>query len=226
MKAAGQDPAEAQAKVKSWKHRKADFVLNRAELPVANPENGGIINAVSNALTPVTDASIRNLKVPDIPGFSVETCRRFYEAEKKLLQEVRKLEVGTEVAKICRLDGTVVNTLTGPSGGGSVKIQDLGFDFAVLHNHPDNRIFSGRDIETFLNSGDIQVFSAIGNDGKSSYILAKQSDYDGFEASRAFYPLISKLEEYKKTGDIDSYMETIEQYLGGVNAYGAVFKRR
>ena len=152
MKAAGQDPAEAQAKVKSWKHRKADFVLNRAELPVANSENGGIINAVSNALTPVTDASIRNLKVPDIPGFSVETCRRFYEAEKKLLQEVRKLEVGTEVAKICRLDGTVVNTLTGPSGGGSVKIQDLGFDFAVLHNHPDNRIFSGRDIETFLNS--------------------------------------------------------------------------
>ncbi len=45
MKAAGQDPAEAQAKVKSWKHRKADFVLNRAELPVANPENGGIIKA-------------------------------------------------------------------------------------------------------------------------------------------------------------------------------------
>lgn len=43
MKAAGQDPSEAQAKVKSWKTRKADFVLNRAELPVANPENGGII---------------------------------------------------------------------------------------------------------------------------------------------------------------------------------------
>lgn len=113
-------------------------------------------------MTPVTDASIRNLKVPDIPGFSVETCRRFYEAEKELLQEVRKLEVGTEVAKICRLDGTVVNTLTGPSGGGSVKIQDLGFDFAVLHNHPDNRIFSGRDIETFLNSGEIQVFQRLG----------------------------------------------------------------
>lgn len=39
MKAAGQDPSEAQAKVKSWKTRKADFVLNRAELPTAPNDN-------------------------------------------------------------------------------------------------------------------------------------------------------------------------------------------
>lgn len=225
MKAAGLDDSEARAKVKAWTAKKQDFLQNRMDLPVAKSQNGGIINAVSDALTPVTDASIRNLKVPSIPGFSEDICKRFYEAEKELLQDVQKLEVGTELAKICMLDGAIVNTLTGPSGGGSVRVQDPGFDCVVLHNHPDNRIFSGRDIETFLNSGDIQVFSAIGNDGKSSYILAKKSDYDGFEASRAFYPLISKLEGYKKTGDIDSYIETIEQFLGGVNAYGAVFKR-
>ncbi|MBR4193561.1 MAG: hypothetical protein IKO68_00130 [Oscillospiraceae bacterium] len=37
MKAAGQDPAEAQAKVKAWERRKSDFVLNRREMHFSEP---------------------------------------------------------------------------------------------------------------------------------------------------------------------------------------------
>ena len=39
MKAAGQDPAEAQAKVKAWERRKSDFVLNRTKRNPATSEH-------------------------------------------------------------------------------------------------------------------------------------------------------------------------------------------
>ena len=225
MKAAGQDPTEARAKVKAWERRKSDFVLNRKELGIAKATKNGIINAVSPALTPVTEEAIRNLIVPDIPGFSAETCKRFHETEKELLQEVQKMETGSEVAKICRLDGTVYETRVGERGVGGLSIQDPGFDCAVFHNHPDNRIFSGPDIETFLSSGDIQVFSAIGNNGLSSYILVKTNTYDGLEANRAFYPLITELDKHRQNRDIDSYIAAIEHFLGGVDKYGILFIR-
>jgi hypothetical protein len=43
MKAAGQDPAEARAKVRAWTARENDFLSNRITLGIANPNNGGII---------------------------------------------------------------------------------------------------------------------------------------------------------------------------------------
>ena len=44
MKAAGQDSAEARAKVKEWTAKKWDFLQNRVDLPLAKSRNGGIIN--------------------------------------------------------------------------------------------------------------------------------------------------------------------------------------
>ena len=225
MKAAGQDPNEARAKVKAWEHRKSDFVLNRSVLPLAKPRNDGIISSLGSSLTPITEESFRNLKTPSIPGFSEEACKKFYEAEKELLYEAQKLEVGREVAKICTLDGAIEDTIIGPSGKSSVSIYDPGFDCAIIHNHPDNRIFSGSDIDKFLNSGDIQVFFAIGNDGASSFILAKAEDYDGLEANRAFFPVVSELDQHRQNNDLDGYIATIERFLGGVDKYGILFVR-
>ena len=45
MKAAGQDPAEARAKVKAWERKKTEFLQNRVTLPLANSPNGGIISS-------------------------------------------------------------------------------------------------------------------------------------------------------------------------------------
>ena len=48
MRAAGQDPAQALAKVKAWERRKSDFVLNRAELAVAKSSNRDILTSDGN----------------------------------------------------------------------------------------------------------------------------------------------------------------------------------
>lgn len=45
MKAAGQDPAEARAKVKAWERKKTEFLQNRVTMPLANSPNGGIISS-------------------------------------------------------------------------------------------------------------------------------------------------------------------------------------
>jgi hypothetical protein len=37
MKAAGQDPAEARAKVKAWEQKQANYVLNRREMHFSEP---------------------------------------------------------------------------------------------------------------------------------------------------------------------------------------------
>ena len=123
------------------------------------------------------------------------------------------------------MDGTVYDTSVGKSGVGGLSIRDPGFDCAVFHNHPDNRIFSGPDIETFLSSGDIQVFSAIGNNGSSSFTLVKGNKYDGLEANRAFYPLITELDKHRLNRDLDSYLATIEHFLEGAGKYGIAFER-
>ena len=48
MRAAGQDPAQALAKVKAWERKKSDFVLNRAELAVAKSSNRDILTSDGN----------------------------------------------------------------------------------------------------------------------------------------------------------------------------------
>lgn len=223
MKAAGQDSAEARAKVKEWTAKKRDFLQNRVDLPLAKAQKGGIINAVSNALTPVTGASIRNLKVPDIPGFSMETCRRFYEAEKELLQEVQKLEVGTEVAKICRLDGTVEDTIVGTAGGGAVKIPPIPYKHFLLHNHPDNRTLSGQDIERFIISDTMTGMCALGNNGSNYYSIFKRTDYDGMLLYRAFAEASAQLDMAVEKQNIDLYIETVSTFLEGIGKYGVDF---
>ena len=102
MKAAGQDPAEARAKVKTWERRKSDFVLNRAKLTVEKSQNDGIIisGAISGALDPDSDRaqihakqyyeSVRHMKndcerIAQNTGFSkqeIETVKRYVFLEK------------------------------------------------------------------------------------------------------------------------------------------------
>lgn len=223
MDAAGLDTSEASRKVKEWTAKKRDFLQNRVDLPVAKLAKDDIIKAISFALTPVTDTSISNLKVPDLPGFSAETCRRFYEAEKELLQDVQKLEVGTEVAKICRLDGTVENTAVGVRGGGSVSIPSVPHMHIVLHNHPDNRTLSGQDIERFILSDTMTGICAIGNNGSNYYSIIKRNDYDGMLFYRAFAEVVDQLDKAVEDQNIDLYLETVSAFLKEVDKYGVDF---
>ena len=55
MKAAGQDSAEAWAKVKEWTAKKRDFLQNRVDLPLVKSQNGGIMRLRGD---PVTISSI------------------------------------------------------------------------------------------------------------------------------------------------------------------------
>lgn len=57
MKAAGQDSAEARAKVKEWTAKKRDFLQNRVDLPLVKSQNGGIMRLRGD---PVTISSIES----------------------------------------------------------------------------------------------------------------------------------------------------------------------
>ena len=207
----------------------------RTELPGGHPDvtpggktldisgNGGILKTENIVLTPVTEDSIRQLKVPQITGFSKEVCERFYEAEKELLQEVQKLELGTEVAKICDLSGSVIDSIIGPSGKGNSNIPNYDFAHFVFHNHPDNRIFSGKDIETFIMRDTITGIAAIGNDGSSLYVISKRSDYDGMSAWMAFDAIQPELKDAVVTGDIGKYISVMEDFLKGAESLGITY---
>ena len=177
-------------------------------------------------LTPITEESFHNLSVPAIPGFSDIVCNRFYEAEKDLLIEAQRHEVGTEVVKICSLDGQVVDTVVGVAGKSKATIQSKDFDHFVFHNHPSNGTLTEADIETFIMTDTAVGIAAIGNNGSSFFSIMKTAQYDGMEFYTALRSLEDELEQFVRVGDVNGYLKAIDRFLEGANKYGVIYTRR
>lgn len=103
------------------------------------------------------------------------------------------------------------------------KAYHVFLEHIAIHNHPSGNIFTHTDIRTFFESYNLQILSAVGNDGMV-FTLEKTKEYDGLKFAQSFMPVIEK---YSGTGynDINEYLKDIMNFLMGADKFGAKFNR-
>ncbi len=125
MKAAGQDPAEAQAKVKAWERRKSDFVLNRSKIQTETISNNVDIPVKYSASKPKTpfeeitgrwypDATPGSHEVKDLLEYTAPDGTTYkvdghhvklkYSRHEKEIAELLEREVGGEIYMVPKVD--------------------------------------------------------------------------------------------------------------------------
>lgn len=81
--------------------------------------------------------------------------------------------------------------------------------FAVLHNHPNNSIFSFEDMGSFVGYDSIYILTAIGNNG-DIYALTKQGGFP-FEAEDC-QSLLLKYDSYSRKGVLRQFFKEVSDF--------------
>lgn len=233
LKAAGQDDGEARAKVRYWQARQRDFV-NQTGLQrdyfrerAGRQLHGDSFRSSGIKLYDITDETIERLPDMEYSTLSREAAGRINLEHREVLKLAQKEKAGTEVGIICDTDGQ--RKWQGVGGeSGTVKIPRVSYSHVAIHNHPDDMIFSGTDIKSFIERDGLRVLTAVGNNG-TIYTVSKTEKYSVFEKNsllKDFRNLKQELKSYVNNGDITGYVEAIERFLTGGEKYEIRFNRK
>lgn len=117
------------------------------------------------------ELSFETIKEPEVVNYIHWQCQ-------KVLQIAKDKNDSKEVARAINLYTLeVLGTVMGEMRRVDIdylvqQMQDLGYVFVVIHNHPSDMHFSVLDIKTFVNSDNLTILVVLGNCG-SVYILEK-----------------------------------------------------
>lgn len=147
-----------------------------AKMPSVSEKTGGNI-------TIITNASIKAVKNVNISGYTKDECKIIQNKHRELLMYARDNNDSKECAFIFEKDLSAY----GKDMGGE---RDLKFtnsecvyllrnrpSLFVMHNHPRNSSFSGRDIRFFIENENVKYLSIVKNNGNVE-ILTKKDSFD------------------------------------------------
>ena len=180
------------------------------------PESG-MMESNSIVAVAITDAVIRTLRTPVLPDRSEQWNAKLNERHKELLRLAQEQPVGVEVAAYTddALNGMV--TVTGEVGRVKVAV-DRG---AVhMHNHPSGTTFTLRDVEQLLFSDNMDVLSAVGNNGRV-FLLAKTEKFDFSGICAAYRRAEDRQPDYERSPE--EYLAFMKRFLPRLKRYGLVY---
>jgi len=172
-------------------------------------------------LYPITRESIES--VPQFTEFaSPEINEAVHKACVEILEYLVNDQIGTEgtislpISKVVEYNAgkLVMKDLKdkGESGDGGVRIIDLNEPYIAIHNHPSGATFSIKDLDCFGRLSNCKGIVVIGNNGKSTYSLIKNANYDsyGFSWLRAMKAVGLKTESvfFEEVTDYGVYYTT------------------
>lgn len=185
----------------------------------------GILKDKGNKGFPITEEAIQ--RVPQIrpDGWSAEQAERLQEVHRELLRSVRDRSVGTEAGAVYSPDLRLIERKVGDAAAQQIVMPRRQKPHIFIHNHPGGEIFSHTDIVPFAMNENMQAITAVGNTG-NVYMLVKTDAYDGFWFLRAYNAVLKQLMDAINESNIGKYMAVMEEFLEGVEAYGAQFIKR
>ncbi len=192
---------------------------------LAKATKNDILRSTGSGDIAVTEAAIQRVPRVRPSGWDEESCSRLEEAHKELLRFVKGAPVGTEAAAVYSSKdmSQIIKKYLGPDGSGNVPIRvKYNSSCVVIHSHPNDETFSGKDIEIFISSADIDAMTVIGNNG-SVYAIIKTPEFDGFIARDKYIELEKKLKELEENDDFSGYICKITDFLKGGQKYGIEF---
>ena len=149
---------------------------------LTSAKNSGIISLAEQGgfkRFTITDDVIKNVPLVTPQGFSAEEATALQAAHKKLLTEAKKYPVGTECAMLLdlnmeQIDDIIIGNID------NAKIPHCDEYHIAIHNHSSGGTFSVGDIEAFTKADNMQILTAIGNNG-NIYTLSRTISFNSEE---------------------------------------------
>lgn len=179
-----------------------------AKLPTVSEKTSGNI-------TPITNKSINSVKKINISGYDNQQCEIIKSKHKELLEFAKNNNASNECAFVLENDLSKQSRDFGVDDGLIFKDNDCLFmlynrpNVFVMHNHPRNGSFSGRDIRFFFDNDNIKYFSIVKNNG-SVEALTKTDKFDIIKAKKLYGRAIKK---YVKIGNDSEFNKAIKTFL-------------
>ena len=173
-------------------------------------------------ITPITENSINSVKKINISGYNDQQCEIIKLKHKELLEFAKNNNASNECAFILESDLSKQSKDFGVDDGLTFKDKDCLFmlynrpNIFVMHNHPRNGSFSGRDIRFFFDNDNIKYLSIVKNNG-SVEVLTKTDKFDIIEAKKQYGRAIKK---YVKIGNDSEFNKAIKMFLN--NSQGMI----
>lgn len=191
--------------------------------PIENSGQYDILEETGYSIQPITEESIQKVALVQPHGLSKVQAKQLQDAHKKLLHSVMGKPAGTEACALYSVDMSAeIDYRVGEEDGQSVSIPRCAIPHIAIHNHPDNNVFSLRDLVTFLQNDKMKGITAICNSGKV-FSLSKAEDYDGFLFWRDLESVLPLLDDAVERQDIDEYVDIITKLLQRSSEYGVEF---
>lgn len=139
------------------------------------------------------------------------------EAHRELLRSVKDKPVGTEAGAVYTPDMRLIGRTIG--GAYTVDLPPHSGPHIFMHSHPSGLTFSESDIRDFINNFDMELLTAVGNNGKV-YVLQKTGGYLAADFVKAY---IREAQYLAQARDPTEYAEIMERFLKGADQYGIKF---
>lgn len=137
-----------------------------------------------------------------------------------MLRAVMDKPVGTEAGAIYSPDMRLIAREIGRDH--QILIPQYSERHVFIHNHPSGLTFSMSDLENFGKRFDLELMTAVGNDG-TAYFLQKIEKYSPVSFSRA---LLMEQIKLKKLQTPQEYADEINRFLEEAEQYGIRFISR
>lgn len=202
-----------------------DASIRRAEEILEKRTKSGILKDTGYQGVPITEDAIQRVPLVQPEGWPRERAERLQEAHRELLRAVKDKPLGTEAGAVYTPDMRLIERKIGDAAAQQIVMPRCHDPHILLHNHPSGEIFSHTDIVPFAMNENMQAITAVGNSG-NVYMLVKTDAYDGFRFLQAYNAVLKQLMDAINESNIGKYMAVMEEFLEGVEAYGAQFIKR
>lgn len=179
----------------------------------------GILDEIRGGYLPITEQSLQAVQPFACRTLDEAGQQGLAQAHREMLQEAAARPAGTEVARCYGLDMQPLGETIFGDRPGRVRIPDQDVPYIAAHTHPSGMTFSPNDIRGFATRENMQMLTAVGNDG-TVYAIEKTSQFDRDGILDLFQDAEIRLASFQNPQDIN---DTMQQLLKEAKQYGANF---
>jgi len=167
----------------------------------------------------ITDATIENLRSPQVEGWPAFMNDRLNREHQELLRLAQRQPSGVEVA--VRYGDNFTNKVVSVGTVGRVA-PDFSSGTIYMHNHPSGNTFTLKDVEKLLFNDNIELLSAVGHNGVI-YTLHKAGRYSFSSVYAKYHKLSKNRPDYKASPE--EYIRFMEDFLNSLSDAGLNYEK-
>ncbi|MFT4146418.1 MAG: minor capsid protein [Mobilitalea sp.] len=181
------------------------------------------LSSGSNVVIPISNKAVDNINMPMIESLVKEDSDKLLLKHKELLKHAKEVNNSKEVALLLDSGMSEITKVIGTDNEIDLNVPGRSSAKYVIHNHPNNKSFSNKDLLWLYNNDNVKYFSIVKNNGQIEMIY-KKDDFN-----KAIFKLEYERVERKFAKDIvnnkeKGYDKVIEHVLNKTKS-GLIYTR-